>query len=87
LRLVFFRYINLRSGWEWQVPRHPDPYRPHSIQANFTTALDWLHCGKIRTQGLAALYPPTAAQEVYSGLADQSLPAMAAIFDWRAISE
>lgn len=83
LHEVFHRYVILRSGWEWQVPRHPQDFRAHCIQENYVIALDWLRQGRIHAEGLAALYQPAQAQHVYQGLLNQSLPAMAAIFDWR----
>ena len=36
------------------------------------------------TDALATCYSPEQAQEVYSGLLNQSLPTLAAIFDWRS---
>ena len=39
---VFHRYVVLRSGWEWEIPRHAADFRPHGIYGNFRTALRWL---------------------------------------------
>lgn len=80
---VFHRYVVLRSGWEWQVPREPGAFEGHGRADNFAAAMGWLGEGAIRTDGLAEVYPPAEAQRVYAGLADQSLPTPTAIFDWR----
>ena len=84
LHAVFHRYVVLRSGWEWEVPRHPTDFRGNSISGNYAAAIEWIAAGKIKTDGLATCYSPEQAQEVYSGLLDQSLPTLSAIFDWRS---
>jgi threonine dehydrogenase-like Zn-dependent dehydrogenase len=84
LHAVFHRYFVLRSGWEWEVPRHPAEFRGNSISGNYAAAMDWIAAGKIKTDGLATCYSPEQAQEVYSGLLSQSLPTPSAIFDWRS---
>jgi threonine dehydrogenase-like Zn-dependent dehydrogenase len=83
LHAVFHRYVVLRSGWEWEVPRQPRDFALNSIAGNYAAALAWLAEGKIRTGGLAVTRPPSHAPEVYRGLLDQSLPAPGALFDWR----
>jgi threonine dehydrogenase-like Zn-dependent dehydrogenase len=83
LKAMFYRYVSVHSGWEWQVPRHPASDQANSIASNFEIAMDWLREGRIRTDGLATLYRPDQADEVYRGLADRSLPTIAALFDWR----
>lgn len=83
LKAIFYRYVAVHSGWEWQVPRHPVADQANSIAANFAVAMDWLAEGRVRTDGLATLYRPEQAAEVYRGLADRSLPTIAALFDWR----
>jgi threonine dehydrogenase-like Zn-dependent dehydrogenase len=84
LHAVFHRYVVLRSGWEWEVPRQPAEFRGNSISGNYAAAMDWIAAGKIKTDGLATCYSPEQAQEVYSGLLNQSLPTPSAIFDWRS---
>ncbi len=83
LHAIFHRYIILRSGWEWQVPVHRQDFSQHSILDNHTTAMQWLADRRLNVEGLAGLYKPTLAQEVYSGLLDQSLATPTALFDWR----
>ena len=83
LKAIFYRYVSVHSGWEWQVPRHPQPNQANSIAANYEIALQWLLEGRVRTEGLAAFYKPEQAAEIYRGLADRTLPTVAALFDWR----
>lgn len=83
LHAVFHRYVILRSGWEWEVPRQRADYGGCSLTDNYQAAIRWLAEGSIRTEGLATGYQITQAQEVYSGLLAQTLPTPAAYFDWR----
>ena len=83
LDAIFRRYVSVRSGWEWQVPRYRQPNQHNSIEENYAAAFDWLRSGRIQTAGLAGLYRPEQAAEVYEGLARRSLPTISAIFDWR----
>ena len=83
LHAIFHRYVVLRSGWEWEVPRQPQDFRGSSLAENYAAALRWLADGRITVDHLGALYTPDRAQEVYAGLLAQSLPTPAALFDWR----
>lgn len=83
LHAIFHRYVVLRSGWEWEVPVRPSDFQSNSILENYAAAMEWIAAGKIKTDGLATSYSPQQAQDVYSGLLDQSLPTPAALFDWR----
>ena len=84
LEAVFKRYVSVHSGWEWQVPRRVDSDRSNSIAQNYVAALEWLRTGRVTTEGLASMYRPEEAGRVYRGLADRTLPTIAALFDWRA---
>jgi len=83
LHAVFHKYVVLRSGWEWEVPRQPVDFSGNSISENLTAALQWLADGRLNVEGLGSLYTPVKAQAVYDGLLAQSLPTPAALFDWR----
>lgn len=80
---IFHRYLVVRSGWEWEVPRNQVDFSGNSVVANYRAALEWLAAGKLKVDGLAEAYSPADAQKVYSGLADQTLPTPSAVFDWR----
>jgi len=83
LHAIFHRYVVLRSGWEWEVPMQPTDFKGNSLSENYAAAMEWIAAGKIKVDGLATCYSPRQAQEVYSGLLDQTLPTPAALFDWR----
>ena len=84
LHAVFHRDVVLRSGWEWEVPAQPVEFHGNSITGNYAAAMEWIAEGTLKVDDLATSYSPDQAQEVYDGLLDQSLPALAAVFDWQS---
>jgi threonine dehydrogenase-like Zn-dependent dehydrogenase len=81
LHAVFHRYVHLRSGWEWEVPRQPSDFRHGSIRENLEGALAWLASGRLRTTGLYRVADPREPQPVYEALRDQR-GELTAVFDW-----
>ncbi|HCK12271.1 zinc-binding alcohol dehydrogenase [bacterium] len=82
---IFFNYITVRSGWEWEIPRHPDDFRHRSIWGNLATALQWLNEGRVRVNGLGLRTTPTAAQDAYQSLLHQKCECPTVLFDWGAL--
>lgn len=82
LHAVFHRYVHLRSGWEWEVPREASEFRHGSIRANTTAAMRWFAAGRLRRAGIVRIADPRACQEVYADLAAQRGGALTAVFDW-----
>lgn len=84
LDAVFHKYAVLRSGWEWEVPRHPVPYQTGSLFANYGAALEWLEARQVTVSGLYEKVSPAEAQRAYQGLLDGTWPALTVVFDWTA---
>lgn len=85
LRLIFFNYLTVRSGWEWQLPNHPTPFRRGSIFENYAAGLQWLHEGRVKVDGLYDLMDPTKAQQAYQDILHRRLTVLAPMFDWRGM--
>lgn len=83
LHTVFFNYLVLRSGWEWELPLHAENFRPHSILDGFRLALRWLAEDRIPTKGLIAVHSPKGAQAVYQALLHGTAEGLFQVFDWR----
>ena len=81
LHAVFHRYVVLRSGWEWEVPRHARDFIVGSIHGDLAGALRWLKQGRVKVEGLASRVKPAQAQEVWQDLLNQR-GAPTAVFDW-----
>jgi threonine dehydrogenase-like Zn-dependent dehydrogenase len=79
---VFHKYVVLRSGWEWSLPRQPQDFAAGSIVGNYRGALDWLAEERIKVIGLATIMSPANAPAAYDGLFTQSLSTLSVIFDW-----
>lgn len=79
---VFYNYVVLRSGWEWQVPMEAGDFCPHSIFTGFTQALRWLQQGLIPLDGLTYQFDPHHIQAIYQDLLHQRGKGLYAILDW-----
>jgi len=82
LHAVFHRYVILRSGWEWELPRYSSDFKPHSIISGYATALKWLAEGRIFTEGLVSLINPADAQSVYQRLLHKEFQGLFPVFKW-----
>lgn len=82
LHPIFFRYITLRSGWEWELALHPTEFRTNSIYGNLVGALEWLRQGRIRVDGLYQIAAPAQVQEVYQDLLHRRGDQLTAVFSW-----
>lgn len=82
LHTAFFNYVDVRSGWEWELPRHADDFRHRSIFGNFAVALGWLAEGKVRVDGLATTAGADEAQDVYQALLHRTAECPTAVFVW-----
>jgi threonine dehydrogenase-like Zn-dependent dehydrogenase len=80
---IHLRYINLRSGWEWELPLNDEPWRRGSILANHDLALRWLAEAKLRVNGIAAEIDPQDAQEAYQSLLHRE-PPLSRVFKWKS---
>jgi len=85
LHAIFHNYVTLRSGWEWELPRHQAHFQPHHLAANQATALRWLAEGKIKLDGVLSLHDPRDCQAVYQGHLKQTHKALCTVFDWREL--
>ncbi len=83
LREIFFNYVILRSGWEWELPHRSQDFRQGSIFANFSEALRLLANGKVVVEGLYDLLAPASCQDVYQDLLHRRAPNLFQVFAWQ----
>lgn len=82
---IFLRFLRLRSGSEWEIPRQPEPLALGSIHQNSVTALDWLAAGQLQAQPLIThRLPASAAAEAYEGLRSRPDEYLGVILQWDA---
>jgi threonine dehydrogenase-like Zn-dependent dehydrogenase len=80
---VFFRYVHLRSGWEWEVPVKQEAWRAGSMLGNHALALCWLAEGKLDVRSLGAEVDPRDMQDAYQALLLQEGP-LTRVLRWEA---
>ncbi len=84
LREIFFNYIMLRSGWEWELPHHTTDFRRGSIFGNFAEALRLLSTGRMALDGLYEVLAPADCQSVFQDLMHRRASTLFQVFDWSA---
>jgi threonine dehydrogenase-like Zn-dependent dehydrogenase len=82
LHAIFHKYVVMRSGWEWEVPRHTTDFRTNSIYGNLAAALRWLAEGHVKVDNLADMVPPRDAQQAYQNLLHKQSERLTYTFDW-----
>ncbi|MFN8636025.1 MAG: zinc-binding dehydrogenase [Chloroflexota bacterium] len=82
-RDLFFRFLTLRSGSEWEIPRQPVPQLADSILHNIETGLGWLADGRLRVEPLIThRLPPAEIQRAYDGLLNEKDAYLGVILQW-----
>ena len=84
-RLIFFNYVVIRSGWEWELPRQPEEFRTNSVFENLTGALKWLSEGRVNVDGIYTKYDPERCQQAYQDLLHKKTDRLAVVFDWSTL--
>lgn len=93
LREVFFGYVHLRSGWEWELPIHSRGFlweellegynnAPQSIFSGFGKALRWLQEGKVDVAGLMTTRPASDPATLYPAIAAREIVEPLIVLDW-----
>jgi 2-desacetyl-2-hydroxyethyl bacteriochlorophyllide A dehydrogenase len=82
-RDLFYRFLTLRSGSEWEIPRQPVPQMADSILQNISTGLTWLTDGRLNVEPLIThRLPPAEIQRAYEGLLNQKDEYLGVILQW-----
>jgi 2-desacetyl-2-hydroxyethyl bacteriochlorophyllide A dehydrogenase len=82
-RDLFFRFLTLRSGSEWELPRQPVPQLADSILANIETGLGWLQDGRLQVDPLITHRLPAAEiQHAYESLLARKDEYLGVILRW-----
>jgi threonine dehydrogenase-like Zn-dependent dehydrogenase len=93
LHAVFFGFVNLRSGWEWEVPIVGRDFvweelyegynnAQHTTMAGLAKALIWLARGHVPLAGLVRMFSPADPAAVYGRLLEREVAEPFAVLDW-----
>jgi 2-desacetyl-2-hydroxyethyl bacteriochlorophyllide A dehydrogenase len=82
-RDLFFRFLTLRSGSEWEIPRQPHLQLADSILANVETGLGWLADGRLQVEPLIThRLGPDEIQQAYEGLLTRKDEYLGVVLRW-----
>lgn len=82
-RLIFYRFLRLRSGSEWEIPRQPEPLAIGSHHQNAVTALRWLFDSHLQVRPLTTHHiKPSEAPAAYAGLLEKPNEYLGVVIDW-----
>lgn len=82
-RDLFFRFLRLRSGSEWEIPRQPHPLMADAIRDNVETGLAWLADGRLKVGPLIThRLAPEQIQSAYEGLLQHQDQYLGVILRW-----
>ena len=89
LNKVFHRYVYLRSGWEWELPRHDGHFNQmRNLYENFAVCLRWLSEGRVQIpDGLIGVCDPHDCDQIYKGHLEHSLKHLCSVFDWTVVNK
>lgn len=96
MQAVFFGFVNLRGGWEWEVPIHSRNFvweellegynnAPHSTFSGFECAMRWLSQGRVDLTGLITSVAPREPKKVYADIAARKIAEPFIVYDWREL--
>lgn len=82
---IFYGFLHVHSGWEWNLPYRSSNFQPDSHLRSLEKSLQWIAEGKLTVQGIARTADPADCTDVYSEIGDDVLQrkAGAVLFDWR----
>ncbi|MBB3128432.1 threonine dehydrogenase-like Zn-dependent dehydrogenase [Paenibacillus rhizosphaerae] len=83
---IFYGFLHVHSGWEWNLPRKSGPFLPDSHDHSLNKSLQWIAEGKLQVDGIALVRDPADCGEVYREIGDNVLQneASCVLFDWRS---
>lgn len=80
---IHVHYIQVRSGWEWSLPRLPSPYARGSTRENIALGVQLINEGKIPARKLlTGIAAPEDAQRVYTELTEHRDRSLTFAFRW-----
>lgn len=86
-RQIFYGFINIRSGFEWEGPRYRGDFDPNCNMYSMETAMSWILDGSIKVDGIYKLYDPRDCTTLYPAIAEKKVAQPCCIFDWRLLKE
>ncbi|MBN1671007.1 MAG: zinc-binding alcohol dehydrogenase [Kiritimatiellae bacterium] len=83
LHPIFYRWVDVRSGWEGELPGEPQPFQNHSQRGNHETALKWLADGVLNVDGIYNTISPRDCQKAYQDILHGRVETLSLMYDWQ----
>jgi threonine dehydrogenase-like Zn-dependent dehydrogenase len=83
---IFWRYIQLRSGWEWEVPWQFEPFRRGSFRQNCEQTMTWMQARILDINDRYQIEDPRNCQAVYQKLGSQQSDILSLIYGWSRLN-
>lgn len=87
LNKIFYNYVHVYSGWEWQIPVEPREFCGNSGIANYRFAIECLSHKEVKVDGMYEMRPYTDGQAIYDDIYYKRTKAISQIIDWRQAEE
>lgn len=82
LHSIFYNYVTVYSGWEWDLPRENSKYIFESANKNYRLALKLISDGKIKFDDVYTIKSYHEAQEVFENIQNKKENSLVTIFKW-----
>lgn len=79
---VFYNFVDIRSGWEWELPSQSQDFSPCTRHDVFAAGMNWLASGRVNVDGIYHLFDPPDAQAVYADLQRGHAEYVVYVYDW-----
>lgn len=87
LNKVFYNYVHIYSGWEWQIPTEPQEYHGNSGIANYRFAMECLAKGEAKVDGMYEIRSYREGQAIYDDIYHKKTKAISQIIRWEGCEE
>lgn len=87
LNAVFYNYVKLYSGWEFDLQQHPSQFVYETFEKNFALAMDMLASGKIKIGDFYTVRPYTEVQSAFDDIYNKKEKKLSTILSWDGAGE
>ena len=88
LQPLFLKYLHVRSGWEFELPEFPTPFRHGSTAQNLQHAMNLFARRQIQAAPLRShVLSPLEAETAYLSLLNEKETCHSVVFDWSNIAK
>ena len=83
LNRIFYQYLTVYSGWEMNLPARPGRFAPDSQLGNMEQAIEWIHAGDIRVDGMEKICSWKELPRLYEAILNREEKSVSILLDWR----